>query len=259
MTTRSFPYKRIKSVILTIWLCFVGMILFFPVVVSVFDGVLSHGMSGFADFLLWEPEWLRAFWTSMFLAAGTAIGSVIIAVPAAYVFAKFRFRGRDILFFLYVMVMLMPFQVTMLPQYMTAKTIGTYDTIGAVLLPGIFAPLAVFLLTQLARGIPDAVLEAARLETGNELTILRYIVLPQMKSGVVCVMVLQFTEYWSMVTEPLVLMETAEKFPLALLIAQSVETIPAVAAATVIILIPTWLLYGVFQEEIRQGLKDYHI
>ena len=140
-----------------------------------------------------------------------------------------------------------------------SKVFGIYDPPWALLLPGIFAPLSVFLLTQLARAIPDEMLEAARLETGSVWKILWYIVCPNLRSGIVCMMVLQFTEYWGMAAEPLVLMETKEMYPLALKLAQTDAGIPAVAAASFIMLIPPWLLYGYFRDEIREGMKGYHL
>ena len=251
--------KRVCRGVLYLWLGSMLIVLLFPVIFTVADGFILYGVEGFADFLLWDPTWLRAFWISMGISMGTALGSALIAVPAAYIFAKVRFRGREILFLVYVIVMMMPFQVTQLPHYMTAKSFGIYDTPWALLLPGIFAPLSVFLLTQLARAIPDEMLEAARLETGSVWKILWYIVCPNLRSGIVCMMVLQFTEYWGMAAEPLVLMETKEMYPLALKLAQTDAGIPAVAAASFIMLIPPWLLYGYFRDEIREGMKGYHL
>lgn len=173
--------------------------------------------------------------------------------------AKGKFRGREILFLVYVIVMMMPFQVTQLPHYMTAKSLGTYDTPWALLLPGIFAPLSVFLLTQLTRAIPDEMLEAARVETDSVWKILWYIVCPNLRSGIVCMMVLQFTEYWGMAAEPLVLMETKDMYPLALKLAQAGTDIPAAVVASLVMLIPPWLLYGYFQKEIREGMKGYFL
>ena len=251
--------KQICRGILYLWLGGMTLILLFPVICTVKDGFVLYGMEGFADFLLWDPAWLQSFWISMGISMGAALGSALVAVPAAYVFAKAKFRGREVLFLVYVMVMMMPFQVTQLPHYMTAKSLGTYDTPWALLLPGIFAPLSVFLLTQLARAIPDEMLEAARLETDSVWKILWYIVCPNLRSGIVCMMVLQFTEYWGMAAELLVLMETKEIYPLALKLAQASPEIPAAVAASFIMLIPPWLLYGYFKEEIREGMKGYYL
>ena len=119
------------------------------------------------------------------------------------------------LFFIYIVVMMMPFQVTLLPQYIVSRDWGIYDTPAALILTGIFSAFGTFILTQILKIMPDDMIEAAKLETGSTLRLLWYVVLPNLRGGIVCLFVLQFTELWNMVAEPLVLMETELKMPLA--------------------------------------------
>ena len=87
------------------------------------------------------------------------------------------------IFYLYIIVMMMPFQVTLLPQYIVSRRFELYDTPWAMILPGIFAPFAAFLLTQVMKSVPDELIEAARLDTGLTLKIIWYIIVPTICPG----------------------------------------------------------------------------
>ena len=220
----------------------------------------ESGISEYADFLLWKPIYLKAFMNSVILSGSAALISAAISIPAAYVFAKVRFRGSSILFYGYVIVMMMPFQVTLLPQYMVSKAVSIYDTLFAVIIPSAFNPFAAFLLTQIMKTIPDEYIEAARLDTGSTLRILWHIIVPAMQTGIICTFVLLFTENWNMVEQPLILMETFEKYPLSVMIADfSEKTGTGGLAASVVFMIPPLLLYMFFKEEITEGLASYKL
>jgi|GEM_PF-2436397 len=164
------------------------------------------------------------------------------------------------LFFTFIIVMMMPFQVTLLPQYMASKAANTYDTFLAVLIPAVFSPFAVFLITQMMKTIPNEYIEAARLDTGSTLRILWHIIIPVMRTGILCTFVLVFTENWNMVDQPLVLTETFARYPLTVVIAKLAATADAgTLAASVVIMIPPLLLYLFFKDEITEGLAAYRL
>lgn len=155
--------------------------------------------------------------------------------------------------------MLMPFQVTLLPQYIVSKKLGIYDTLLALILPGIFAPFAVFLLTQVMKSIPNEQIEAARLDTGSTFRILISILVPQMKAGIICTWVLVFTEQWNSVAEPLILLETREKYPLAVMLNEGSGEKLLMLAATVVFMILPLLMFAYFENEIMDGLEEYRL
>lgn len=270
--TSTYAYKKkkrikISDVILTLMLFSAAIVIIFPVIYTAGKSFLPVSnetkidFSGYADFFLWKPLYLRAFLNSSLIAGTAALGSAIIALFASYVFAKVKFWGREILFYLYIIVMMMPFQVTLLPQYIVSKNLlSIYDTPAALILPGIFTPFAVFLLTQIVKTIPDYLIEAARLETKSTFRIIIKIILPQVKTGLVCLIVLNFTEYWNMIAEPLVLMETVAKFPLSVRIPEMLaKSDIGATAASVAFLIPPLLLYMFFKDEIADGLSGYKL
>lgn len=196
---------------------------------------------------------------SLLISVISATGSILAAFPAAYVFAKGKFRGKNILFYLYIVIMIVPFQVVALPQYMAARTLRTYDTLWAMILPGVFSPFSVFLLTQIMKTIPEEELDAARLETNSAIVILSKILLPRMKAGLLCTWVLTFTEMWNAVAEPLVLLESTNRYPLSVLLAGEGAIGPSGTAATIIFLLIPFAIYLIFGKQVLYGLSEYRL
>ena len=163
------------------------------------------------------------------------------------------------MFYLYIIVMMMPFQVTLLPQYIASREFNIYDTHLALILPGIFAPFAVFLLTQMIKSLPNELIEAARLDTGSTWKILAYILIPAIKPGIICTWVLVFTEHWNAVPEPLVLLETRELYPLAVMLNSITAESLLGFAATVLFFLAPLLLFLYFETEIMEGLGEYRL
>ena len=256
--------RRISDAVLSVLLLLGALFVTLPVPVlllrSLWNGE-NVSLSAYADFFLWKPSYLYGLCNSFLIALGASAGTLLISLPAAYVFAKVPFRGRDAVFFLYILVMMMPFQATLLPQYLVSRTLSLYDTLFSLILPGICSPFAAFLLTQVMKGIPDAVLEAARLETDSSMVLLREIIVPAAGPGVICAGVLVFTEYWNAVSEPLILLESRERFPLAVLLhAFDTESgTGAASAAAVLFLLAPFLLFCFFEREIMEGLGDYRL
>ena len=224
-----------------------------PVAVTVISS-LKDGAKGYFDFFVWQPDFLRALLMSMMIAFCSSAGAIAVSVLAAYVFSQHEFSGKGALFYLYIIVMMMPFQVTLLPQYIVSRSLGVYDTPAAMILPGIFSPFAAFLLTQIMKSIPRDSLEAARLDTDSTIKVLLKVIVPQMRGGIICAWVLVFTEQWNMVAEPLVLLESRENYPLAVLLSGGSDY-----AATVIFMLLPLGLFLMFESEILEGLEGYQL
>jgi len=250
--------KRVINFGVTMFLVLAAVIAVSPVIaVTILS--LSEGAYSYVDFWIWEPTYLGALSNSIIISLASSAGAVIVSTLAAYVFAKVKFRGRDILFYLYIIVMMMPFQVTLLPQYIVSRNFGLYDTPLAMILPGVFSPFAAFLLTQVMKTVPDEIIEAARMDTSSTWRILGHIIIPAVRPGIVCAWVLCFTEQWNAVAEPLVLMETREKYPLAVMLDEiGAGDATGFAAVAIFLLLPL-LLYLFFEEEIMEGLEAYRM
>lgn len=130
-----------------------------------------------------SPDYLLKFWNSMILVVPIVILQVAVAAVAAYGFTRWRGKIRSFLFFFYVILMLMPYQVTLVPNYLVSSWLHLIDTRWAIIFPGAFAPFSVFLLTKFMRRIPVSLIEAAKLDGSSEWQIFTQICLPQCRSA----------------------------------------------------------------------------
>ena len=205
--------------------------------------------SQYENVLLRNPQYLFKFWNSVILTVPIVIFQIIVALFAAYGFARFSGKLRSIIFFSYVILMLMPYQVTLVPNYLVSNWLGILDTRLAIILPGIFSPFAVFILTKLMRRIPPAMIEAAKLDGAGELQIFTRICVPMSKSIVYSVAILIFIDYWNMVEQPLVLLSNTDMQPLSVFLSQinAGDAALAFAVATIYMVIP--LLTFLYSED----------
>ena len=209
----------------------------------------------YKTFLLQSPEYLQKFWNSVLYTVPITILQTAVSALAAYGFCRKPSRLRRAIFFGYLVLTLMPYQVTLVPNYLVSKWLDTYDTVWAVLLPGIFSPFAVFLLTKYMQRIPKVYLEAAQLDGANEWQIFRRIFLPQCRSALFAVGMLIFFDYWNMVEQPMVLLEQEELQPLSIWLSRINEGELGLAfAAAVIYMIPCLLLFANGEKHLEEGI-----
>lgn len=207
--------------------------------------------------LIEKSDYLALFWNSVKYSTVITFLHLLIALPTAFVFAKIRFKGRDLLFFVILVVMMMPFQVTLLPNFILAKMFGILYTDSAIILPGIFAPFGIFLMRQFIKTIPNESIEAVLLESGSVLDVMRISVIPNSKAGITAVVIMTFAETWNMVEQPLVLLNDQLKYPLSVVLNSLYGSSPDIAfAGSVIYIAPVILLYFFFKESIYDGIKN---
>lgn len=200
--------------------------------------------SQYTTVLLKSPEYLLKFWNSVILVAPIVAGQLLVASVAAYGFTRWRGKIRDGLFFAYVILMLMPYQVTLVPNYLVSDWLGLLNTRWAIILPGIFAPFSVFLLTKFMRRIPVALIESAKLDGANEWHVFWDICLPQCRSALYSVAILVFIDYWNMVEQPLILLPDADMQPLSVYLSTiNAGEIGIAFAVAVIYMIPGLLMF----------------
>lgn len=210
----------------------------------------------YAEVLVHKPVFLQMFWNSVFMVVPIIVLQVLVASLAAYAFAKLRFPGRDKLFFLYVLTMLMPFQVTLVPNYIIADKLGLINTTSAIILPGIFSAFGVFMLRQFVMHIPNSYIEAAKIDGAGHLRIFYQIIVPLVQPGMAALVVLLFVDNWNMVEQPLIFLEDAFKQPLSLYLSHINKDARGVAfAASVLYMTPMVLLYLYAESYFVQGIQ----
>lgn len=212
-------------------------------------------LENYKELLFYAPDFLTLFWNSVKIAVCILVGHLLIGVPGAWVFATYKFKGRGVLFFIYIILMLLPFQTTMLAKYLVLNGVGLMDTQWAVILPAAFSTFPVFLIYRGFRGIPMELFEVARIDGANEWTILVRIGLPLAESSITSAFVLSFFEVWNMVEEPLAFLKDMSLWPLSLFLAQIDATQAGRAcAASVITLIVSFFVFGIFKDSLEQGI-----
>ena len=214
-------------------------------------------LSQYVTGLIKSPEYLLKLWNSIFLVVPIVIFQVAVAAVAAYSFTRWRGKIRSGIFFFYVILMLMPYQVTLVPNYLVSDWLGILNSPWAIILPGIFAPFSVFLLTKFMRRIPYSLIEAAKVDGAGEWQIFTKICLPQCRSALYSIAILVFIDYWNMVEQPLILLQDADSQPLSVFLSNinSGEIGLAFAMATVY-MIPSLLLFLHGEEYLVEGIAN---
>ncbi|OBZ09538.1 sugar ABC transporter permease [Bacillus sp. FJAT-27264] len=206
--------------------------------------------------LIATPQFLYLFWNSIMLVIPTIIGQAFVATLAAFAFGKLYFPGRDGLFLLYLITMLMPFQVTLVPNYLMADRLGLLNHPSSIILPGIFGAFGVFLLRQFMLQIHSAFIEAAKIDGAGYLRIFISIALPMVKPGVAALVVLLFVDYWNMVEQPLIFLQDAGLQPLSVFLSRIQEDALGVSfAASVIYMMPMVLLFLSAERYFIEGIQ----
>ncbi len=212
-------------------------------------------ISQYATVLFKSPDYLLKFWNSVILVGPIVLFQLLVASLASYGFARYRGRLREIIFFSYIILMLMPYQVTLVPNYLVADWLGILDTKWAIWLPGIFSPFAVFLLTKFMRRIPSGVIEAAQIDGAGELQIYKSICMPLCK-GVLCsAAILVFIDYWNMVEQPLILLKDPQMHPLSVFLSKINQgEIGLAFAVATIYMVPSLLVFLYGEEYLIDGI-----
>jgi len=210
----------------------------------------------FGKVLVYNSKFLTMFWNSVFMVLPTIAGQTLVAALSAYAFSKLRFRGREALFLVYVLTMLMPFQVTLVPNYIMAGELGLLNSSGAIILPGIFAAFGVFMLRQFTLHIPYAYIEAAKLDGAGHLRIFCTVIIPMIRPGLAALVILLFVDYWNMVEQPLIFLDDAFKQPLSVYLSRINEGEQGVAfAASVLYMTPMVLLFLYAETYFIEGIQ----
>ncbi len=219
-------------------------------------GALPQGFSlmGYYEVFFATPDYLAKFWVSLLLSVGAILGQMVISCMGGFAFAFYDFPGKKLLYGLLCLFMLIPLQVTLLPNYLLLDLLGVLNTYWALLLPLAFAPLGTFLLTQIFRSVPVDILHAARLDGAGTFHVLGKVLLPCSKGGGATLIVLTLIESWNMVEQPLVYLQDVGSYPLSVFLASRyMENLPFQFVCSVLSLLPLALCFLYFGGDLLQS------
>ncbi len=210
-----------------------------------------------------SPDYLLKFWNSVILTVPITFFQVAVAVLTSYGFSRYPNKFKSIIFFAYIILMIMPYQVTLVPNFLVADKLGLLSETGntalkqrlAIILPGIFSPFSVFLLTKVMKRVPKSYIEAAKLDGANEWQIMTRIHIPLCKGAIISIIMLVFIDYWNMVEQPLVLMKDSDLHPLSVFLSQiNTGDIGLAFAVGVVYMIPTILMFLYGEDYLVEGI-----
>lgn len=212
-------------------------------------------LDGYYQILLRRPDYLVKFWNSLIYSAVIVGGQVAVSCLAGYAFARFSFPGKNATFFVIIILMMMPYQVTLVSNYIILDKMHLLGGWTAVILPTVFSPFGVFLMRQAAVSIPAEILESARLDGASPLRTLGSVVVPLCKSGVCSLVILSFIDVWNMVEQPLVFLSERGQYPMSIFLSQMNSSAPELGfACGVLAMAPVVLLFLFFERELTEGI-----
>ena len=284
--------KKIKLTISYIILGLLGIIFMFPVVITFTNSLMTRqeidmkytsqvtaenhfGTEGnihfvemdivpqkvtfrqYYDLFTGNPAYMGAFFNSAKITVPVVLGQLIIGIVMAYCFENANIRFKEHVFFLYILVMFMPLQVTLVPNYMTVEFLKINGSYLAIILPGIFSPFSVFLFRQYMKGLPKEYIEAARIDGAGHLRIISMIVSPLMKPAVAVMVILTFTSYWNIVEQAIIFIKEAYNEPLSSYLPRmAVENMGMMFAASCFYMLPALIIFIYGRKNMLSGMSQ---
>jgi multiple sugar transport system permease protein len=201
----------------------------------------------------------RFYFNSLFVSSAVTIVQLFTSSLAAFAFARLRFRGRDILFFFYLIGLMIPFPVLLVPNFLIIRQLGWYDSYLALIVPPAFSAFSIFLLRQYYRGLPMEYDEAARIDGASSLRIWWNIILPNSTPALAALGIFTFLGTWNDFLWPLVVTNSLQMrtIPVGLNSFQGQFSVrwELLMAASVVALIPVLIIYFFAQNWIIRGLS----
>ncbi|MDR1669368.1 MAG: carbohydrate ABC transporter permease [Oscillospiraceae bacterium] len=243
-----------RKVLPVVALCF-----FLPVAATVALSFLSEGnaltLNNYADLLLNCFIFYPMFWNSVLYAGLITLAQFLIVIPCAFGFSQSRARSKSALFAFYIILMMMPLQVTILPNYIGLRDLGMLDTRLGIILPAVFSPFGVVVMRQYMRGTDNSTIDAMRLETNSLIKVLIHVVIPPVKVCVFAVGLFVFADCWNMLEQPLLFLESDRLKTMSVFMANASSYEGGVLfPAAVLFIVPVLLLYGFFSDKLEKGL-----
>lgn len=233
-----------------------------PVLAEKSKGYVSWGLlpsyptlRAYVELLFDTPEFFVMFWNSVKIVFLSVGGQLIVGIPAAWGFARYKFPFKKVLFTIYIVVMLMPFQVTMLSSYLVLDKLHLLNTHGSIILPAIFSTFSVFIMYRFFCNIPESIIESARIDGASEFIIFVKIGIPLGMPGIMSAVVLQFLEYWNLIEQPLTFLNDKALWPLSIYLPNiTLENADIAFTASAVTLIAAIIVFFAGQSYLEQGI-----
>lgn len=247
--------KHGLSSILALLLTLLCVVPYLYVLIKSFWGETGLTLDFYYEVFLSETQYLVRFWKSLTLSLIIAVCQLIVSTLAGYGFAKCKFPGKNVIFFLLMILMIMPLQVTLVPNYLILDELGLLNTYYALALPAIFVPLGTYIMTRSFKSVSNDVIEAARLDGCSTIGVICQITVPMNKSGLVCTFLLSFLDGWNMVEQPMAYLKDFIKYPMSVGLATIPPDDPTIQlVCCVLVALPPLFLFAYYNRELVEGI-----
>jgi multiple sugar transport system permease protein/alpha-1,4-digalacturonate transport system permease protein len=251
-----------------------GVVMLFPVYWVLVTAVSPGGLAQGTGFRLWPDQvdfgvFGRAFtdqpvarWllNSAVIAVASVVLSVAVSLLAGFAFAKYRFRGRNALFALMLVTIMVPIHVIMVPEFVIVSRLGLVNSAWAVVLPTSAQAVTIFMARQFLAGLPDELIEAARVDGAGELRIFTRVVLPLSGPLIAVLTILTFVWRWNDFVWPLVALQAPENYTISVGLASLNGTFShpwdEMMAITLLSMVPVVAVFLAFQKRFVQGIAE---
>jgi multiple sugar transport system permease protein len=205
-----------------------------------------------------QRDFTRYFLNSLFVSISITVGNILICSMAGYALAKFRFVGRQFLFLVILSTLMLPLEVTMVPLFLIIKELSWPNTYTGLIVPFLADAFGVFLMRQYILGIPDELIEAARIDGMSEIGIFFKIIMPLAKPATIALSLFMFREAWDMYIWPLIIITQEQLRPItvgvALFMSNYTTDWNQLLAVAVIAMTPMFILFVFLQRYFVQGI-----
>lgn len=200
----------------------------------------------------------RFYMNSIIVAVSVTVMILFTSSLAGFIFAKYEFFGKNLLFTLILATMMIPFQVVMIPLYLIIARLNLVDNLGGLIVPSAVSAFGIFLMRQFIEGIPNELIDAARIDGASEFGIYTRIVFPQMGPALATLGIFQFMGTWNDYLWPLIILRTTERRTLPVMLtwynSQHGSRFDLTMAASVLVILPILIVYFLFQRWIVRGI-----
>lgn len=263
--------KRLNVILLNAGLILGGIVTVFPFVWMVLSAFKTNAEIASLDQSLWPKAWtfenfvniqeklsfFRLFFNSVLLSVSITALAVYTSLVGGFVFAKYRFKGRGALFAVILATMMITWAVVIIPRYTMFREAGLTDSYASVIIPAAISAFGVFMMRQSMDGVPDAILEAARIDGASEVYILHRIVAPMSVNAISALAIFQFLWAWEDYLWPYLMITTQSKQVLAVGLTtfsgQYSTDYGGLFAATTISILPVLIVYVLLQKRFVAG------
>lgn len=214
-------------------------------------------LAGYEKVLTQSP-FFTWFKNSAFITITNTVVILFVSALVGYVFSKFEFRFKNVLFIIVLATMMVPAQTTMIPSFLLISKLGLYNTAGALILPSFVNAFGIYLCKQFCDEIPKEIIESAKLDGASDIKIFFKIVMPMIRPALGALAIFTFLTYWNDYLNPLIMLSEVKKMTLPLALSffaqQHMADLSAQMAASALIMVPVTIVFMAFQKQFIKGI-----